>query len=295
LLQDLVGRDDLPNAIALNSLAFNGARLVGPALGGLLLAALGEASVFLLNGLSYLAVLAGLALMRAPHVPPGRRSVAWIAEIREGLAWAAATPKARIFLALVTVTSVFGLPYSILLPVFARDILRIGSQGLGFLTGATGLGAMIGALYLAGRGSRERRGTVVALAMAVLGGALIGFALSREPVVSMVLLVVIGAAMIVQMASSNTLLQLLAPAGLRGRIVSLYMLAFMGMAPIGSLTAGLVARQLGTPTAVLIGGAICLLTAAWFLTRLPSLRRAAAERARGAGPDQPLRSRISTS
>jgi MFS family permease len=173
------------------------------------------------------------------------------------------------------VTSVFGLPYSILLPVFARDILQVGSSGLGFMTGATGLGAMLGALYLAGRETTRRRGNLVAAAMAVLGAALIAFSASRQFWLSMALLVVIGAAMITQMASSNTLLQLLAPAGLRGRVVSFFMLAFMGTAPLGSLLAGLLARWLGTPAAVLIGGVVCLVAALSFATRLPALRRAA--------------------
>jgi len=275
LLQDLVGRDDLPNAIAINSLAFNGARLVGPALGGFVLAAFGEAPVFLLNGLSYLAVLIGIARMRTEPVPPNQRSGSWLAEIRQGVRWVLSHPKARLFLGLVMITSVFGLPYSILLPVFARDILQVGSRGLGFMTGATGLGAMLGALYLAGGEATQRRGNLVAAAMAVLGAALIAFSASRQFWLSMALLVVIGAAMITQMASSNTLFQLLAPAGLRGRVISFFMLAFMGMAPLGSLLAGLLARWLGTPGAVLIGGVVCLVAALSFATRLPALRRSA--------------------
>jgi MFS family permease len=275
LLQDLVGRDDLPNAIAINSLAFNGARLVGPALGGFVLAGFGEAPVFLLNGLSYLAVLIAIARMRTEPVPANRHSGSWLAEIRQGVRWVLSHPKARLFLGLVMVTSVFGLPYSILLPVFARDILQVGSSGLGFMTGATGLGAMLGALYLAGREATRRRGNLVAAAMAVLGAALIAFSASRQFWLSMALLVVIGAAMITQMASSNTLLQLLAPAGLRGRVVSFFMLAFMGTAPLGSLLAGLLARWLGTPAAVLIGGVVSLVAALSFATRLPALRRAA--------------------
>jgi MFS family permease len=286
LLQDLVGREDLPNAIALNSLAFNGARLLGPALGGLLLAELGEAMVFLVNGLSYLAVLVGLALMRTE--PATRRpSDSWLSGMREGIAWVRGSRKARLFLALVSISSVFGLPYSILLPVFARDVLGVGARGLGFLTGATGLGATVGALYLAGRGTRGR-GVLVAVAMALLGASLVAFALSRAFALSLLLLVLVGAAMIVQMATSNTLLQLLAPEELRGRIVSFYMLAFLGTAPVGSLLAGTLAHALGTPAAVAIGGAVCLAAALWFAFRLPRLRR-------GDVPDLQRRSRISTS
>ena len=278
LLQDLVGRDDLPNAIALNSLAFNGARLVGPALGGFILAAHGEASVFLINGLTYLAVLISLARMRQKPVPANQRTSSWIGEIREGIGWVRGNSKARVFLTLVMITSVFGLPYTILLPVFARDILDVGSRGLGFMTGATGLGAVIGALYLARREATRRSGGLIAAAMCLLGASLIGFSFSRSFALSMGLLVLTGAAMIAQLASSNTLLQLLAPAEMRGRVVGFFMLAFMGMAPLGSLLAGIVARSAGTPTAVLIGGGVCLVTAVWFATRLPALRRAARAR-----------------
>ena len=286
LLQDLVGREDLPNAIALNSLAFNGARLIGPAVGGFVLAAWGEASVFLINGLSYLAVLISLVRMRLEPLPENRRTSSWVLEIREGIHWVKGNSKARVFLTLVMVTSVFGLPYTILLPIFARDILDVGSRGLGFMTGATGLGAMIGALYLAGRDSTQSRGGLIASAIGLLGASLIAFSLSRSFALSLGLLVLIGAAMIAQLATSNTLLQLLAPAELRGRVVGYFMLAFMGMAPLGSLLAGLVARGAGTPAAVLIGGAVCLVTGVWFATRLPALRRATrAREAAAATPD----------
>ncbi len=259
-------------------------------MGGLILAALGEAPVFVLNGLSYLAVLVGIARMRLEPIPDVRSRGSWPAEVQRGLRWAAGNSKAKVFLALVTISSLFGLPYSILLPVFARDVLQVGSRGLGFMTGATGLGAVIGALYLAGRETNERRGKLVAAAMGTLGAGLVVLSQSRTFGLSMAALTVIGAAMIVQMASSNTLLQLLAPPELRGRIVSIYMLAFMGMAPLGSLIAGLLASRVGTPDAVLIGGAVCLAAALWFATRLPSLRRAAV-----AGGDAQRRSRISTS
>ena len=284
LLQDLVGREDLPNAIALNSLAFNGARLIGPAVGGFVLAAWGEASVFLINGLSYLAVLISLVRMRLEPLPENRRTSSWVLEIREGIHWVKGNSKARVFLTLVMVTSVFGLPYTILLPIFARDILDVGSRGLGFMTGATGLGAMIGALYLAGRDSTQSRGGLIASAIGLLGASLIAFSLSRSFALSLGLLVLIGAAMIAQLATSNTLLQLLAPAELRGRVVGYFMLAFMGMAPLGSLLAGLVARGAGTPAAVLIGGAVCLVTGVWFATRLPALRRATRAREAAAAP-----------
>ena len=274
LLQDLVGRDDLSNAIALNSLAFNSARLIGPAIGGFLLAVFGEALVFLINALSYLAVLAGILMMHSKPIPPENRSFSWVGEVRAGLAWVASSGRAKVLLALVVVSSVFGFPYSILLPIFARDVLGIGSVGLGVMLGATGLGAVCGALWLAWDDAPRRRGRRVGVAMALLGVSLVAFSASRTPWLSMLLLVGIGGAMIVQLASSNTSLQLLAPAALRGRIVSIYMLAFMGMAPLGSLLAGVLASRFGTPVAVGLGGLVCLGAAIWFLARLSALRRA---------------------
>jgi MFS family permease len=275
-LQDLVGRQDLPNAIALNSMAFNGARLVGPAVGGFLLAGYGEAAVFLVNGLSYLAVLAGLATMRLDPASPRPRDGTWAGEILEGLRWALNSTRARVFLALVVVSSLFGFPYSILLPAFARDVLDAGSRGLGLMMGATGLGAITGAFHIANRRGLGRTGLTVARAVILLGTALILFSLSRSFWVSLALLFLVGLAMMTQLASSNTALQLMAPGELRGRVVSLFMLAFMGMAPLGSLLAGWLARSLGTPWAVCVGGSVCLLAGVWFYLRLPSLRRAAA-------------------
>jgi len=265
-LQDLVGRDDLPNAIALNSLAFNGARFVGPAIGGVLVGVAGEATVFLLHGLSFVGVLVGVGRIRvAPHVREAAGS--WLREALGGLAWVRQTVPARAFLVLVLVSSVFGLSYSILLPVFARDVLGVGSRGLGALMGATGLGAASGALYLAGRHPAQGRQRLVVTALAVLGAGLVGFAASRSFALSLGLLFVVGGAMLVQLASSNTQLQLLAPPEMRGRVISLYMLAFMGMAPVGSLFAGLLARAVGAPWTVAVGGAACLGAAAWGFSR----------------------------
>lgn len=274
-LQDLVGRDDLPNAIALNSLAFNGARLVGPAIGGFVLEAFGEATVFLINGLSYSAVLLGLALMRVEPAAPGRRSGSWSRELLRGLRWVLQTPRARLFLFAVVTASIFGFPYSILLPAFARDVLESGSRGLGLLMGATGLGAVVGALYIASRRGVGRAGLRVGRGMILLGAALVLFALSRNFWLSIGLLFLAGFAMLVQLASSNTALQLMAPGELRGRIVSLFMLAFMGMAPLGSLLGGLLARWLGTPQAVLIGGGVCFLAGVLYLPQLAPRRNPA--------------------
>lgn len=273
-LLDLVGREDLPNAIALNSLAFNSARFIGPFAGGLLLARFGEATVFFLNALSFTAVLSGIGLMRATASRPPAAGADWIAEIRMGTAHVAADARMRTLLAMVVVTSVFCMPYSILLPVFARDILAVGSSGLGVLMAAAGAGAVAGALFLATRREGSLAGRTAVLAMGVLGAALFAFSASRDMRLSVPLLFLVGAAMIVQMATSNTMLQLLSPPELRGRIISLYMLAFMGMAPFGSLLAGSLARGLGAPAAVGLGGAICLGSALGFGLRLPQAHTA---------------------
>ncbi len=272
-LQDLVGRDDLPNAIALNSMAFNGARLAGPALAGAVLPSFGEAACFLLNAVSFSAVLTGLALIRPPGRRRSERPASWTRSVREGLGYATRSARVRAVLALVMISSVCGMPYSILMPIFARDVLRVGAGGLGVLMGATGLGAVIGALYLAGRASKRRFGRVVAAAMSIFGAGLVAFSFSRSFPLSIALLVVTGGALIVQMAGSNTWLQLTAPAELRGRIVSLYMLSFIGMAPFGALLGGTIARVWGAPVAVGLGGAVCLAAALLFAARIPRLRR----------------------
>jgi len=264
-LQVLVGREDLPNAIALNSLAFNSARMLGPTLAGFLLVFRTEATCFLLNTLSFGAVLIALAMLKTRGEPESVDGDAWIAGIRNGLAYAAGHRKVRTLLLLIVLTSVFAMPYSILVPVFARDILKAGSEGLGLLMGAAGLGAMSGALFLAARKSIQGSGGRIAWALVVLGGGLVLFGLSDRLVLSMVCLFVVGAGVITQLATSNTYLQLTAPPAMRGRVISLFMLSLIGMAPFGSLLAGAAARGIGTRTTVILGGLICL--AAGLITR----------------------------
>lgn len=282
-LLDLVGRDDLANAIALNSLAFNGARLLGPSVAGVLLASAGEAACFAANTASFGAVLLGLFAIRTRSDRAAHGEESWTDGIRRGLDYARRSRRVRVLLTLVIVSGLFGLPYNVLLPVFARDVLRVGESGLGFLMGASGLGAVIGALYLAGRTSHRRSGPVVATAIAMFGLGLIGLGLSRSFALSLVCLTVVGGAMIVQMATSNTLLQLTAPPEMRGRVVSLYLMAFSGSAPFGALLGGAMARAIGAPRTVLAGGAVCVAAAIWLFVRLPELRRTAAARGETSG------------
>jgi len=263
-LYDLVGREDLPNAIALNSMAFNGARLVGPAVAGLILATVGETACFFLNAVSFLAVLAGLAMIRVGAPAGDAEGGSWLAGIREGIAYAWRTPRVRTILLLVAVSSVFGMSYSVLMPAIARDVLGGNQRTLGFLMGAAGAGAILGAMAIAGRRSTRHAFAIVAAGMTVFGASLVGLSFSRSFFLSAGILLLVGAAMIVQMATSNSFLQLVAPEELRGRVVSLYTLMFLGMAPFGSLLSGSLAKLWGTPAAVGIGGTVCLAAALVF-------------------------------
>jgi MFS family permease len=274
LFVDLVDgdREDLANAIALNSSLFNATRLVGPSLGGLLIAVFGEGPVFVLNAASYVAVLGALAAMDLPPLagePAGGR--VW-SRMREGFAYAWGFHPIRALLTLLAAISLVGMPYVVLLPVFADVVLGGGPRTLGLLMSAAGSGALIGALYLAARSSVRGLSLVILIASFVFGAGLIGFAFSRSLGVSMALLVVAGAGMMVLSASTNTVLQTIVSPALRGRLMSLYAMAFMGMGTLGSLAGGWLASRIGAPVAVALGGAGCLLAAGWFATQRPALR-----------------------
>jgi MFS family permease len=274
---EMVGREDLPNAIALNSSMVNGARVVGPAVSGLLVAAVGEGWCFLINGISYLAVIAGLLLMTVPrrHRPKTQRS-AWRDTV-DGFQFVARTAPIRALLILLGLMSFAGMPYSVLMPVFAESILGTGPKGLGVLMGASGLGALCGALALVSRSGVRGLGRWVAVSSAAFGVALIAFSLSRTFWLSAVLLIPVGCAMMVEMAASNTLLQAMVPDTLRGRVMALYSMMFMGMAPFGALFAGWLAERFGAPVTVAIGGIVCVAGAGVFSLHLPKLRNEARE------------------
>jgi MFS family permease len=269
---DMVGRDDLINAIALNSSMVNGARIVGPAVAGILVASVGEGWCFFINATSYIAVIAGLLMMkitRHERVPlPGSA----LANIAEGFRFVAQTAPVRALLILLGVISLMGMPYAVLMPIFADQILHGGASGLGLLMGASGAGALVGALSLAVRRGMRGLGRWVALSSAGFGASLILFSLSRSFWLSAALLVPAGFSMMIEMASSNTLIQAMVPDKLRGRVMAVYSMMFMGMAPIGALLAGLLANRLGAPHTVALGGAVCIVGAAVFGLRLPVLR-----------------------
>ena len=269
---DLVGRDDLLNAIALNSSVINGARILGPALAGLLVAGVGEGWCFLINGVSYLAVITGLALMRLPvrvHVPSAGSA---LANVLEGFRYVGRTAPVRALLLLLGLASLVGMPYAVLMPVFADQILHGGARELGILMGATGVGALAGALTLAARRGLRGLGRWVAVSAAGFGACLMLFAASRSLWLSAALLVPTGFFMMVTMASSNTLIQAMVPDALRGRVMAVYSMMFIGMAPFGALLAGALAGHLGAPVTVALGGAVCVVGAALFGWRLPALR-----------------------
>jgi len=270
-LVDMVGREDLMNAIALNSSMFNGARIIGPAVAGILVARIGEGWCFAANAISYIAVIVGLFLM---NVQCERRvgSGSPIDDIVEGFLWVNQTRIIRTLLLLLALVSLVGMPYTVLMPIFADKILHGGARGLGILMGATGVGAMFGALTLAAKTGVKGLGRWVAFSSAAFGFSLVVFAFSKWFWVSVALLLPAGYSMMLQMACSNTLIQTMVPNELRGRVMALYSMSFMGLAPFGALFGGALAHSVGAPITVAAGGVACLIGASWFARTLPSLR-----------------------
>lgn len=269
---DMVGKEDLINAIALNSSMFNGARIVGPAVAGLLVAAVGEGWCFFANSASYVAVLGGLLLMRVERAPRPRPAGTAFERVRAGFRFVARTGPVRAIMLLLGLVSLAGMPYAVLMPIFADQVLGGGAGALGVLMGAAGVGALAGAVLLAARKSLRGLGRWVALGSASFGVSIILFSFSRSFWLSALLLVPAGCSMIVQMASSNTLIQSMTPDELRGRVMAVYSMMFMGMAPVGALLAGTLAGRLGAPATVAAGGAVCLAGAALFWSRIPRYR-----------------------
>jgi MFS family permease len=266
-------REDLGNAIALNSSMVNGARLVGPSVAGMLIAALGEGLCFLLNGLSFITVIAALLAMRITPKKKDRQGTPLWQGLKEGYRYAFGFAPIRSLLLLLALISFMGMPYTVLMPVFAGKILHGGPQTLGFLLGATGVGALAGAIFLASRRSVLGLGRMVIIASSLFGIGLIGFSFSRLFWLSMAMMVPTGFGMMVQMTSTNTLLQTIVDEDKRGRVMSFYAMAFMGMVPFGSLFAGSLASAIGAPGTTMIGGILCIFGSVLFAKKLPSLRK----------------------
>lgn len=267
-------RSDLANAIALNSSMVNAARLLGPSLGGVVIAAVGEGWCFMIDAISYLAVIASLLAMKiTPRMlkPSERANI--FQQLREGWTYAANFAPIRNILVLLALVSLVGMPYTVLMPVFANDVLHGGPNTLGLLMAASGVGALIGALFLAARKSVLGLGKFIPSTAAVFGLGLIAFSFTRVLWLSLSLMVVTGLGFMIQMATSNTVLQTIVEEDKRGRVMSFYTMAFMGTAPFGSLLAGSVAERIGAPHTLLLGGIGCILGALWFAQSLPALRR----------------------
>ncbi len=273
LVQIVTRREDLPNAIALNSFLVNGGRLLGPAIAGVLIATVGEGWCFFSDAVSYVAVVAALLLMRLPPSPsapptgPLRRNMA------EGFRYAFGFAPIRALLLLLALVSFLGMPYMVLMPLFAADVLEGGPYALGFLTASSGVGAVAAAVYLASRRSVLGLGRVIVAGAVLFGLGLVGFSQSRSLWLSMALMVVVGFGMMVQLASSNTILQTIADEDKRGRVMSFYGMAFLGMAPFGSLLAGVLAARFGAPATVLLSGVGCVAGGVLFAWYLPQLRK----------------------
>jgi MFS family permease len=285
-LVDMVGKDDLMNAIALNSSMFNGARVIGPAVAGVVVARIGEGWCFFANGVSYIAVIIGLLLMNV-HAPARvSSSVSPFDHVIEGFQFVRRTGPIRALLLLLGLVSIVGMPYVVLMPIFAAKILHNGGQEfatligshdlgavrLGILMGATGVGALLGALTLAVRSGVKGLGRWVAMCCAGFGLSLMLFALSKWFWVSVLLLLPVGYFIMLQMASSNTLIQVMVPDALRGRVMAVYSMMFMGMAPLGALIGGALSDRLTAPVTVAIGGFASICGGIWFASHLPKIR-----------------------
>jgi MFS family permease len=266
-------KEDLGNAIALNSFLFNGARLIGPSIAGVLIAVTGEGVCFLLNGVSFFAIILALLAMRIPKKEISIRHTRLKEGLTEGYRYVRDFVPIRYILLQLALMSFMGMPYAVLLPVFARDILMGGPHTLGFLMGASGLGALTGALFLASRRTVLGLGRWITLTSGIFGAGIIAFAVSKVLLFSMVMMFVTGFGMMVQMASSNTILQTIVDEDKRGRVMSFFTVSFMGMAPFGSLFAGSLASVIGAPGTLVITGVCCIIGAVLFYRRLPEIRR----------------------
>ncbi|MFL6465777.1 MAG: MFS transporter [Bryobacteraceae bacterium] len=272
LVRMVDNRDELPNAIALNSSMVNAARLVGPAIAGVIIGSVGEGYCFLIDGISYLAVIVSLLAMHVPSQGQRTGKKNTLEELREGWRYVSGSESIRSILLLLALISLLGMPYTVLMPVFAGQVLHGGPHTLGYLMAAIGVGALVGAVGLAVRKTVLGLGRVIPLSAGIFGAALIGFAFSRSLWLSIALLLVTGYGMMRNLAASNTLLQTILEEGKRGRVMSFYSMAFAGMSPFGSLLAGVAAGRIGAPATVVASGVFCIAGAALFARKLPRMR-----------------------
>jgi len=273
LVEMVEKKENLGNAIALNSLMFNAARLIGPSVAGLIIALFGEGICFLVNGASFFAVIWSLLAMniKKQRPKPGRPRV--MKELKEGFRYAFGFEPIRLILIILSITSIMGMAYAVLMPVFARDILKGGPETLGFLMSSGGLGALAATIYLASRKSIVGLGRLIPISTTIFAVSVMLFALSKSLWVSMILLSIGGFGMMVNMAACNTILQTISDDDKRGRVMSFYTMSFMGMAPIGSLASGVLAGHIGVVNTLIIGGAACVAVSIFFARKLPLIKK----------------------
>ncbi|MFI5235941.1 MAG: MFS transporter [Gemmatimonadales bacterium] len=272
LVQMIEDRADLPNAIALNSSMVNLSRIIGPSIGGVLIALVGEGWCFAVDAVSYLAVIASLQAMRLAPVERAVTATRFSEELREGFAYVSRFPPVRAALILLALVATMGMPYVVLMPAIAEGVLHGGPHTLGFLMTASGVGALIGALYLASRHSVLGLWRVIAAATMLFGAGLVAFSFATKLWIALAVLPLVGAGMMVAMAAVNTIIQTMVEERLRGRVMAFYAMAFLGTAPIGSLLGGVVADRIGAPHTIFLGGIACVLGAIVFRLHLPALR-----------------------
>ena len=274
VIQMVDNREDLSNAIALNSTMFNSARIIGPTIAGIVIAAANEGICFIINGISFLFVIASLLMMKItpPKTKPPRKEV--LHELKEGFSYVTSFAPLKFIMLLLSLVSLVGMPYLVLMPIFASKILRGNSLTLGFLMASAGAGALTGSIYLAYRKTVLGLGRIISIATAVFGIGLIFFSFSRSLWLSMPLMFITGLGMITQMAASNTIIQTIADDDKRGRVMGFYVMSFIGTTPFGSLLAGYFASKIGAPDTLTIGGILCLVGAALFSLKLPEIRKA---------------------
>ena len=266
-------REDLANAIAINSTMFNGARLIGPALGGLLIARVGEGYCFLIDGLSYIAVIMALLAMRLVPTDIPMVAGSHLQKIKEGFVYAFSSPPIRSILLLSGLVSLMGMQYAVLVPVFADKILKGDAQTLGFLMAASGVGAIFGGVYLATRRSVIGLGKFIVVSPSILGTGLIIFALSRFLPLSLFAMLLIGLGTILQISAGNIILQTIVDDDKRGRVMSLYTMSFLGMTPFGNLLGGTLGDRIGVTDTLIIAGIVCILGSIYFSRQLPTLKK----------------------
>ena len=265
-------RADLPNAIALNSSMVNGSRIIGPSIGGVIIAAVGEGWCFMIDAISYVAVIASLLAMLVAKKPPRDQNTRVVEELRAGFTYVSRSVPMRSALLLLALVATMGMPYTVLMPAIASGVLHGGAHTLGFLMTASGLGALAGALYLASRSSVLGLGRAMVVATIAFGVGLVAFSLSHVVWLSLLLLPIVGGGMMVETASTNTILQTIVEERMRGRVMSFYTMAFLGTAPLGSLIAGIAADRIGAPMTIFFGGLACVAAGIWFAVRLPAIR-----------------------